>query len=481
MRHLFLFEKVFLLFFCFSAVSMPCFSRVSLDLLKPATPTVLPPCTAPSSLLFTQVAPTCTGYAPLNNGTITLVSATDATKWGISSLNAATYDGPNFVAATAYAANTVVKTGVPNTGGIYIVRVFNSDNTCYTDQIVSVTEVCCSAFYPICPSESYNIAAAAGLTNYQWFQNGVGIPGATNQLYTVADTGTYTYTALDAVGCMFTQCCPVVFYKGDCCSNFAITVGTSPETCGFLLDGSVSITPSGGVPTYIYAWSNAATSASLSSISDGIYSVTVTDANLCTLTALVVVAPKPCDFGDLPDATAGTGASDYQTLLANAGPYHIVTNSLRLGLGIDGEQNGQPNANSDGDGDDEDGFPIGSNINWVTGASINLPFDALNSTGSPAYLEGWIDWNADGDFNDANETIANETIASNANVFLGSITITVPISAAQNQHMGIRFRLSNTDGLTPTGAAATGEVEDYFISVACPVATCLPLTVTRNN
>ena len=44
----------------------------------------------------------------------------------------------------------------------------------------------------------------------------------------------------------------------------------------------------------------------------------------------------------------------------------------------------------------------------TAGRIINLPLDIVNTTGIPAHLEAWIDWNGNGEF-DAEEMIADLT------------------------------------------------------------------------
>src|SRR5688572_22529921 len=53
------------------------------------------------------------------------------------------------------------------------------------------------------------------------------------------------------------------------------------------------------------------------------------------------------DFGDAPDTSPGTGAGNYQSLLANDGPRHVIDTtqtSLLLGARVDSEANANPNA-----------------------------------------------------------------------------------------------------------------------------------------
>jgi hypothetical protein len=99
-----------------------------------------PSCVVPSGVL-TQTAPTCTGATPNNDGKITLTAVTNADKYGVST--GATYTGPNYASASSIALPQDVQTAIPNTGGTYTIRLFNGDNACYKDTIVTVTNVFC--------------------------------------------------------------------------------------------------------------------------------------------------------------------------------------------------------------------------------------------------------------------------------------------------------------------------------------------------
>ncbi len=48
-------------------------------------------------------------------------------------------------------------------------------------------------------------------------------------------------------------------------------------------DGAINIVPSGGTPPYAFLWSNGATTQNLTGLSEGLYSLTLADANGCTL------------------------------------------------------------------------------------------------------------------------------------------------------------------------------------------------------
>ncbi|HHB78270.1 MAG TPA: hypothetical protein ENK85_03430, partial [Saprospiraceae bacterium] len=181
------------------------------------------------------------------------------------------------------------------------------------------------------------------------------------------------------------------------------------------------------------------------------------------------------DWGDLPDVAAGTAAGDYESLAANNGPRHIIDPNIRLGSTNTSESDALQNSNADGDTDD--GLTLSGNENWVPGQTLSIPFSATNTTGSTAQLEAWIDWNGDGDFDDAGEMVADLDDAAS---FPPALLITVPTNALQSQPLGFRVRISTTDNMTPLGEISNGEVEDYLITVSCPASSCLPTTWTKH-
>ena len=73
----------------------------------------------------------------------------------------------------------------------------------------------------------------------------------------------------------------------------------------------------------------------------------------------------------------------------------------------------------------------------------------------------WIDWNYDGDFDDANETF---TIDYNHDNMSGTGIITVPTDARLGSTR-MRLRVMYSGTLSPCGNASYGEVEDYTVNV----------------
>src|SRR5262249_58125089 len=84
-----------------------------------------------------------------------------------------------------------------------------------------------------------------------------------------------------------------------------------------------------------------------------------------------------------------------------------------------------------------------------------------------AKLDAWMDFNGDGNFNGLGEHIfASVAVTAGDNV----LTFAVPADAAQGATFA-RFRLSSAGGLTATGGAADGEVEDHLVVIGAPGGT----------
>lgn len=117
-------------------------------------------CTQPSSIGITQIAPDCANNTANNNGKITLTAVNNADKYGISS--GTVYTGAAYSTATNIGALPIdVQTGIPNTGGTYTIRLFNSLNTCHKDTIISQSAV----LVPTAPSVSASVSNACPATS----------------------------------------------------------------------------------------------------------------------------------------------------------------------------------------------------------------------------------------------------------------------------------------------------------------------------
>ncbi len=159
------------------------------------------------------------------------------------------------------------------------------------------------------------------------------------------------------------------------------------------------------------------------------------------------------DWGDAPDAP-------YPTLVGRNGARHRIVPGLRLGRRIDSEPNGLPAALALGDDlngiDDEDGVAFLTGVVATKSASVAV---RVRTVAPSARLDAFIDYNADGDWADAGEQVFTSRMVTNG---LNLLTFIVP-AGATNRPSYARFRLSSIGGLTPTGLANDGEVEDYRV------------------
>lgn len=85
----------------------------------------------------------------------------------------------------------------------------------------------------------------------------------------------------------------------------------------------------------------------------------------------------------------------------------------------------------------------------------------------------WIDWNNDGDFLDANETIGTALVAVSGGNVIQNFTINVPLGQPIGNY---RMRIVQTESATlatinPCGTFAFGSTEDYTVQV---VSACVP-------
>jgi large repetitive protein len=164
------------------------------------------------------------------------------------------------------------------------------------------------------------------------------------------------------------------------------------------------------------------------------------------------------DWGDAPAA--------YPVLAADYGASHRINDGLCLGASVDAETNGQPHLNALGDDlnvDDEDGVAFGALVRSTN--IIVLSTAQVNVTGQ-GYLNAWIDFNGDGDWDDAGEQIATSefmTFGGNPN----AVTFRVPASAVPGTTFA-RFRFGVDAAVPPTGGAGEGEVEDYKVNITTP-------------
>ncbi len=176
----------------------------------------------------------------------------------------------------SYCSGTITSASASNTGnGSLIIS--------YSNTPVVVNASCVSG-------GSITVIGASGGTSpytYNWTPR-----GGTNLTATGLSGGSYTITATDVNGCSVTESATV--------SQPAPLIPNASSTnvsCNGGNNGSVTVALTGGTTPYSYLWSdaNTGTTATVSNLTYGTYSVTVHDANGCSATASVIIS-QPAAF-----------------------------------------------------------------------------------------------------------------------------------------------------------------------------------------
>ena len=186
----------------------------------------------------------------------------------------------------------------------------------------------------------------------------------------------------------------------------------------------------------------------------------------------IAPAPPAPDFGDAPDLTAGTGAFNYQTRRLDDGPSHVIVPGLFIGpASPDGDDGTQQNSaiGDDRAGSDDEGFPGSDHLAVVRGAETAIDVAVTNTTGQPATLYGWVDYDLDGQF----ETSERASASVSSGTDNQTVTLTFPAEGDPNSVVTAlsfaRFRLvadadDQLNGAS-TGPVNSGEVEDHLVQV----------------
>lgn len=164
------------------------------------------------------------------------------------------------------------------------------------------------------------------------------------------------------------------------------------------------------------------------------------------------------DYGDAPD-------SPYPTLAANQGPSHTIVPGVFLGALVDGEPDGQPNANATGDDqnppfapNDEDGVTFNGPLLPGHPASVKVVASVAG------FCSLWVDFNGDGNWLTPGDQVFN---AQGIPAGASTLSFTVPLTAAPTPQTFARARFCRAAApiALPTGHAPDGEVEDYAVSI----------------
>jgi hypothetical protein len=179
------------------------------------------------------------------------------------------------------------------------------------------------------------------------------------------------------------------------------------------------------------------------------------------------------DFGDAPDNNCGVTFMTYPSCLASTGARHFDFSKEWLGASVDGERESKQVNMDQFDNGVVFQARLAPNVNIpiLVGVSVadNNParYNQANAA-NRLYLNAWIDWNGDFDWNDAGEHVIQRAIdprvdfpGGNNKVYaFNNVNCPAP-PFVLGADIYARFRLDYGENVGPTGDAQFGEVEDY--------------------
>lgn len=123
-----------------------------------------------------------------------------------------------------------------------------------------------------------------GPFTYQWLPY-----GGTSMMATGLSAGDFSVTVTDSRGCS-----AVVYITISEPEEITASVQTTNATCDSSADGTASVSVTGATGDLSYGWSNGQTGASVTGLSQGVYTVSVTNSNGCTIVEnFTITAPEP--------------------------------------------------------------------------------------------------------------------------------------------------------------------------------------------
>lgn len=153
--------------------------------------------------------------------------------------------------------------------------------------------------------------------------------GDTTSTISPLPPGTYTVTVTDASGCtavgsgVVSEPPPII-----------IDLDITHPDCQTGLNGSISATVSGGVPGYTYLWNTQDTTATLSNITAGTYTLIVTDGNLCMVDTMITIVGSQLMLSVQKEDESCPGANDGAATASVSGgtpPYTYDWSNMQTG------------------------------------------------------------------------------------------------------------------------------------------------------
>ena len=168
-------------------------------------------------------------------------------------------------------------------GGLYYVIITDAGGCEHRDSVLitepqalvaSISSTNVSCFGAGNGTVTVSVTGGIGTYTYSWTPNVSNGPTVTN-----ATPGTYVVTVKDSNNCTVTDSAKIT----QPASGLLVQSTVASISCSGSTNGSISLSVSGGTPSYTFNWSSGQHTQVITNLPAGTYVVTVTDANGCNL------------------------------------------------------------------------------------------------------------------------------------------------------------------------------------------------------
>lgn len=205
--------------------------------------------------------------------------------------------------------------------GTYAVSVTDG-NGCVSVEVVTVNSFNCTIAATVVTSNvscfggnngsaAISLAGANDPVTFAWSN------GSSTQEVSDLTAGTYTVQILDGNNCPASLNVNISQPL-----QLAANATTTPESESGANDGTATANPVGGTSPYTYLWNNGETTAQITNLAPGTYSVAVTDANGCVTNQTVTVNSFDCTIAtqfSVVDITCNGNSNGSATVVLNGG------------------------------------------------------------------------------------------------------------------------------------------------------------------
>jgi len=225
----------------------------------------------------------------------------------------------------------------PLSAGIYTVTITDANN-CTTTNSVTITEPMvltstASNTNVLCNggnTGNATVSTTGGTAPISYLWNN----GQTSAIASSLIAGTYIVLITDANNCTTTSSVTVTQPTA-----LSVTPSNTNNVCHGGNTANANVTVAGGTSGYTYNWSNGVATSSVSNLMAGHYTVTVADANGCTITAVAIITEPAAVVANIQASqnvlcNGQCNGSSTASVSGGSGPYNYLWSNGQVTAGI---------------------------------------------------------------------------------------------------------------------------------------------------